>query len=610
VRQGPLRLPARHSPSASRSPWSARAASSSPPSWEKALSAAAGALQKAGAKAAAIAAGETTNEEAFLLGRLFRESLGSPNLSSSPHGRDALPLELSRALADPAIGATVPDLEFADTVLLLDCDPVDDAPILDLRIRKGVRRRGVSLAVASSRPGALDQSADQVLRYAPGAGEAMLVALDAALSGDEGNLGGGAAAAGAHGGAVRELAELLTGGGGDVVVVYSERLLSSPGAAQGLLNLASRLGIAGRDGAGLIEIPASTNGRGLREAGFAAAHGPGYAAMERDGLAPDAIAEGLESGELSTLVLWYADPLRTHPDRGAWERALKTAQTVIAHESVMTETVRDHADVVFPAQAYAEKEGTLTHPDGRLQRLRLAIGGPQGPGNVPGSGVRAGWQVIAELARTMGAELRIVAGPIASRQMFETVPFYAGLTLDEIGGKGVRWTERDAAAALQGPAWSPVRLNPPSPGPQADGTLRLGTFRSLWTSKEVDVSPALQFLRPSQTVEISPADAERLGVGQGDQVELGINGTRVQGAARLRAAVPAGTVFMVEGTRTDGANRLTEPLVELRRVGGPASERPSGQPIVHTPAVEGFAEAPQSAPLGSPPGTEIRGLNE
>ena len=254
-----------------------------PASWEKALAAAAGALKKAGPRAAALAGGDTTNEEAFLLGRLFREGLGSGRLAGSP--ARALPAELSRALADPALQATVPDLEFAHAVLVLDCDPVDDAPILDLRIRKGVRRRGVRLAVASARPGALDPNAESVLRYAPGSGEALLVGLDAALGGDDGNLGGAATAAGSNAAAVRGLGEFLSGAGADVVILYGERLLSGPRgaeAAKALLNLAARLGLAGRDGAGLLEIPSCTNGRGIREAGFAAAHGPGYAAS-RDG---------------------------------------------------------------------------------------------------------------------------------------------------------------------------------------------------------------------------------------------------------------------------------------------------------------------------------------
>src|SRR5215217_2498462 len=146
-----------------------------PASWEKALNAAASALKKAGGRAAALAGGETSNEEAFLLQSLFRDGLGSSHLSAGPDGD--LPGELAAALAAPALQASVPDLEFAHAVLLIGVDPIDDAPVWDLRLRKGIRRRGVKLAVASARPGALDPSASAILRHAPGAGEALLVAL-------------------------------------------------------------------------------------------------------------------------------------------------------------------------------------------------------------------------------------------------------------------------------------------------------------------------------------------------------------------------------------------------------------------------------------------------
>jgi NADH-quinone oxidoreductase subunit G len=560
-----------------------------PASWEKALDAAASALKKAGPRAAALAGGDTTNEEAFLLARLFREGLGSGALQGSP--ARALPAELSRALADPALQATVPDLEYAHAVLVLDCDPVDDAPILDLRIRKGVRRHGVRLAVASARPGALDPNAETVLRFAPGAGEALLVGLDAALGGDDGNLGGAATAAGSNAGAVRGLGDFLSGAGADVVIVYGERLLSGrrgAAAATALLNLAARLGLAGRDGAGLLELPASTNGRGIREAGFAREHGPGYAELE---------ASGAGEGDASVLYLIGADPLRTHANRAEWEAALAKAQVVIAHASSLTDTVREHADVVFPAEAYAEKEGTLVHPDGRVQRLRPAIGRP---GRL-GSGVRAGWQVIAEIAKRAGHDLGVLAGPMASTQLFDAVPFYAGLTLDAIGGRGIRWPASAAAASLDAGTWELAKLSvPPAAGAAGDGALRLGTWRSLWAAPEVDLSPALRFMRPRQVVELSPADADRLGVRDGDEVEVGSNGTRVRGAARLRASVPGGSVFLVEGTHDQPANVLSEPLVEVRRVGG-AVEQPAAAPAIVTPAGEGHAEAPPSAPLDIPP---------
>ena len=112
-----------------------------PVSWERALERGRAARsRRAGAATGAIAGGGATNEEGLLLARLMREALGSPHLDSRRAG--ALPLELHRALGEPALQAQVSDLEFAHAVLVLDADPVNDAPILDLRLRKGVRRHG------------------------------------------------------------------------------------------------------------------------------------------------------------------------------------------------------------------------------------------------------------------------------------------------------------------------------------------------------------------------------------------------------------------------------------------------------------------------------------
>ena len=66
---------------------------------------------------------------------------------------------------------------------------------------------------------------------------------------------------------------------------------------------------------------------------------------------------------------------------------------------------------------------------------------------------------------------------------------------------------------------------------------------------------------------IALADAERLGIREGDQVEVGSNGTRVKGAVKLRAAVPGGSVFIAAGTHEQPANVLTEPMVEVRKAG-------------------------------------------
>ena len=392
-----------------------------------------------------------------------------------------------------------------------------------------------------------------------------------------------------------------------MVILFSERLFAGPHgehAAQALLNVATRLNLR-HDGAGLLEIPSSANGRGLREAGFASNHGAGYAPVGAAGRDARGIAEGLAGGDLSVLYLLHADPLSTHPDRALWERALAATPTVIAHEALLTETVREHADIVFPAEAYAEKEGTLVHPDGRLQRLRPAIGRPAGRGGAPGGGVRSGWQVIAEVAARTGLDFEALDGSMASQQLFAAVPFYAGLTLDEIGGRGVRWPERAASrAAFADSPWQPVGLTVPSaPTALPEDGLLLGTFRSLWTSKEVDVSPILQYARLSQVVELSPSDARRLGVSDGDDVEVGVNGTRVHGAAKLRQAIPAGSVFLAEGMPEQPASLLTTPIVHVRRAGGSADDAQITPVMVAPAAGEDPSNPPREGRHESPPGT-------
>ena len=513
-----------------------------PVSWERALDVAAGLARHKG-HVGALVGGQATGEEGFLLQRLMREALDSSDIDSRVHG--ATPIELTRGLAAPALQATVPDLEFAHTVLIVGCEPLDDAPILDLRLRKGVRRHGVKLAIASARPSALDPNARLVLRYAPGDEVAFLEELDGALAGER------EAVSGEH----AQLADLLRDGGEDVVIVWGERL--EPDALPFLLRIAARLGLAGRDGAGLLEIPAGSNGRGLREAGVLPNAGPGYAELERPGRAAAQIAQAAAGGDITALYLLQTDPVRDQPGRAIWERALQRAALVVAHASVLTEGLKQHASVIFPAESSAEKEGTVVHPDGRLQRLRMAIAHP--------GTVRAGWSVIAEVAKRAGVDTGVLTSPMAFRQLADAVPFYGGLTLEEIAGRGVRWPARAEASSMPGGGEEALTAPPAAGTPAAphNGHLRVGTYHSIWAAPEVEVSPALHYTIARQQVELSPEDAARLGIVNGELVEVAQNGTRLRATAAIRTGVPEGTAFLADGIATDSANVLTEPLIEV-----------------------------------------------
>jgi NADH-quinone oxidoreductase chain G len=678
-------------------------------SWETALDRVADALKKAGSATALLAGGETTNEEGFLAQKLLRDVLGSNDLDSRIAPLDS---EQARILARPDLQASVPDIEWADAVLVLETELVDEMPILELRVRKGRRRNGVKVTVASSHPSALDRDAAATVRFAPGSGEALLVALAAALgservgsgggsdradtdsdegadarregepaemphgdpvghidevavepdpgapapvsgpggepgamaggppgeessegerpaagadptgsdsgyaggesapesgaadsAGSESEAGGergvgtddaggstGAGAAGSDSGsgasdarasasggggsrsasgpraadddqiagfagragadpdAIRELAEILRAAG-SVVVIWGERLGHGARGKQSidaLLALAQALDLAGTEGSGLLEVPAGTNGRGLREVGVLPNFGPGFGEAEGRGAA--GIAAALAGGDSSALVLLHSDPLATHPNRAQWEEALDRATFVVAFSEFLDGGIAEHADVILPAESYAEREGTVVHPDGRVQRVRQTVAHP--------GDVRPVWwqleQILARLGNGTGAH----TAPMVSEQIFAAVPFYDGLTLDEIGGRGVRWQERDAASKLLAPELPTGELDDPPEAQSPNGVLRLGTRPSLWSGYVTRHAPVLEFLKPEQTVELSPADAERLGVEPGAAVRVGTNGTRLNAKAVVRASMPEGTVFLIEGTDEEPAGAL------------------------------------------------------
>ena len=166
-----------------------------------------------------------------------------------------------------------------------------------------------------------------------------------------------------------------------------------------------------------------------------------------------------------------------------------------------------------------------------------------------------------------------------TQQVLDAVPFYAGLTVDTIGAKGTRWWE-DAARADAWPA-ATAQLPPAGPAKSDDmghfsrtpnaaatpnGSLRLGTFRSIWASPEVEASPALKFLHPRQKLELAPGDAERLGIKHGERVVVGADGASVEAVVVLRQGAPEGSVFLQTGIGDGAANVLEGPLVEINKV--------------------------------------------
>jgi NADH-quinone oxidoreductase subunit G len=535
--------------------------------WGEAIERAAAGLREAGAASAAIV-GDASNEEGYLVQRIMRRALGSPHIDSRPGGgpdRKRI-VELSR----PEISVPTRAIDGADAVLVIGTDPLHSAPILDLRIRKAVRRNGARLAVATERPTALDGAAEPVARYAPGGAGAFLGQLGAALA--AGPQAGDAA------GDTAALASLLADAERPVIV-WGERLGRGDGgtaAVDALLALAGATGCAAVEGAGLLSVPDTTNARGLREVGALPDAGPGFGEADA-GRDAEGIRQGLERDELKAVMLFGSDPVRDHPDSEGWKRALQAADFMVAF-AMFEDSSAALADVVLPLQSHAEKEGTVTHPDGRLQRLRPNV---QDPGQV-----RPGWEVLCELAAALDHETGLESAPEVLAAIAEEVGIYSGITAEEIGGRGVRWQERDGGGALpegtagrlplsgrgvarEGggaePSGAAARRQTLEGRPIGDGLL-LGTYRDIWASPVTELNPPLHFLAPEQRVELSPADAEKLLLRDGDEVSVSRNGSSVRARVAIRERMNPGACFLIEGTAEENANALVNGAPQVVKV--------------------------------------------
>ena len=517
----------------------------SPISWDEAVKRVADAFREADERSAALVGGGTSNEEGWLAQRIIRAA-GSSNVDCSPNQVDAGLLgELSR----PDHGFRMADLDNADAILVVGVDPLHELPILDLRIRKAVRRSRAKLMVASERPTALDGGADEAVRYAPGDAPAFLRGLAGALGAD------GYDTDGPFDREVGEIAKVLRDAP-DQTIVWGERLWRSPGAVEALHACMHALDMHKRIGTGLLEVPEESNTRGLREVGCLPSALPGLQPAG-GGRASAQIKEGLADHEIGAMLLVNADPVRTYPDSEAWRKAL-SGSFVVSIASFEDESTR-LADLVIPAESFAEKEGTVTHPDGRLQRLRRNV--PLPAGMIPG------WRFLDAVAAKLGAGVDAEAPADVFEALTSEIAFYEGLTYEQIGGTGLRWGDR-----RQGQSWTPAPIEgTPATGsaapPNGDGLL-LGTYRDLWAADVTKRNPALRFLMPKQKLELAARDAKSLELGNGDPVRVSVNGHSVDATVAIRERMREGAAFLIEGTDEANGNLLTNgvpPRIEVSK---------------------------------------------
>jgi NADH-quinone oxidoreductase subunit G len=362
-----------------------------PASWGEALQLAA---EKLGGKerVGVIAGGHLTTEDAFGVSRLARSVIGTPHLDSRVQDAGA-PYELFRSAGGVAGStATLNDLEEAKTIWWVGPDPKESLPVLFLRLRKAVLDRGAHLTVVSPRRISLDEFADTVIRTSEA---------------DDGSVAG-------------QIAEKSKGELEDPVVVCWGP--AHPGRDE-RATVTAVVELARAHDSKVLVCPPHAGSQGLLDMGVHPLMEPGYADAALGGRDTRAILEGAAKGEIDTLLLLGVDPIADFPDAGLAQRALESKAFSIVVELFPTETAL-RADVVMPSAAYAERDGTFTNLERRLQKLERLM--------TPVGAARDPWKICTALAQAMGQEWKWHDLEDVWEDIRKTVPTHAGIRLEAL----------------------------------------------------------------------------------------------------------------------------------------------------------------------------------
>lgn len=359
---------------------------------EQALSRAAAQLTESAAQTVFLAGGRLSNEDFYTL-KQFAARLGAKAYLYTRHGGGEYTTRFGLAP-----GSDLAQLGKGDAILVVASDLYHEAPIWHLRL-KAAAKRGATLIVANARATKLDEYASFVIRYSYGDE----IETIRGLSGKE-----------KIGEAIKNANNLVIFYGADGLGLEGTTALAEA-CAELLSSYLSRLSAqAGNRSTrtpnnGLVGVWSTPNQQGALELGFAPC--------------ADLAAELKDK----TVYLLAADPAGDDP---ALAQALKAAKTVIVQDILETETTR-LADIVLPAAAYTEREGTFTSAERRVQRFYPAV--PARPGTRPD------FVLLAEVARRCGIELESRSALLVMNQIAASEPAFTGITYARLAEVTEQW---------------------------------------------------------------------------------------------------------------------------------------------------------------------------
>ncbi|MDA1188078.1 MAG: molybdopterin-dependent oxidoreductase [Chloroflexi bacterium] len=525
-----------------------------------------------------IVSPRNTNEEAFLAQKFTRVVMGSNNVDVSSNLRPELTATLGEALGHPAATNTVWGLEESKAFLIVSSNLTEEQNVVGVPIKRAVRA-GSKVVVIDQRETEMTRFATHWLRPKPDTEAALIggmlrVILDESLADGEfiANRTDGldalkAAVAdfdlatvekttGVSGEQIQEAARLigLTKPGAILYALETVTAEQRPDCVRALANLALATGNLGKPGTGLYPLFLGTNEQGAKDVGCAPNLLPGYRRLDdkkalaevskkwsvdlsaEKGLSLQEITAAINDGNITALHIIGDSINFTNGQLPGFLGALAQLDLLVVQDGFISD-VGKLAHVVLPSSTFAEKDGTYTNLERRVQLLHPAIG-PKGE-------EEATWHILCRIARRMNIEGFDQENTQAIfDEIRQLVPSYAGLTYPKVARGGVQWpaptSDSVGTRTLYDDktkfAFSAVKLHEPKAHKDKDFPFVLARGRILFDADlemEVVEGTRKNTVRRDEIVELHPADAKKAEVAEGDWVEITSGSEQIRGVARL-----------------------------------------------------------------------------
>jgi formate dehydrogenase major subunit len=586
--------------------------------WKEALALAATGLrdireQHGGAALAGFGSAKGSNEEAYMFQKLVRTGFGTNNVDHCTRLCHASSVAaLFEGIGTGAVTAPFTACKDSDVIIVIGANPTENHPVAATFFKQAAKR-GAKLIVMDPRGQALKRHATHMLEFKPNKDVALLNAMlhvivteelydrqyvqahtenfealrehirDYAPERMEPECGVAAAT-------IREVARLYARAEAAIIFwgMGISQSIHGTDNARCLIALALTTGQVGRPGTGLHPLRGQNNVQGASDAGLIPMFLPDYQSVEnaafrsqyekfwgttlapKRGLTVVEVVNAIHAGQVRGMYIMGENPAMSDPDAHHAREALAKLEHLVVQDIFLTETAF-HADVILPASAWPEKDGTVTNTNRQVQMGRTAL-------PLPGD-ARQDWWIIQEIARGIGLDWNYTHPRDVFAEMAEIMPSLANITWDRLmresavtypcpapdqPGLDIVYGDGFPTPSKRGKLVPAVYSGPGEPTDD-EYPMVLTTGRQLehWhTGAMTRRAATLDAIEPEAIACLSPKDLGTLGVRGGDVVRVSTRRGAIELKVRIDEAVPSGMVFIPFCFAEAAANILTNPQLD------------------------------------------------